>query len=111
MSGNPLGLRCSPEAIRRTVPAKTAKSLCFELRRGCRSKNGITLVSRSFRIADDEHQTGVAVAMVLSDPSTAESIAYQVEDLTSIAILADMEFRNELPAGSRTRIPLDGDVE
>jgi len=62
-------------------------------------------------IAHDEHETRVAVAMVLSDPSAAEPLLNQVEDLTSIAVLTDVELGDELPAGSRTRIPLDGDVE
>ena len=62
--------------------------------------------------ADDEHQAGVLrAAVVLTDPSAAEPPGDQVEDLTTLRRLADMELRHELPTGSRTRVPLDGYVE
>jgi hypothetical protein len=61
---------------------------------------------------DHEHQSGVLrSAMVLAYPSAAEPSQYQVQDLTPLRILADMELRNELPLGPRPRIPLDGDVK
>ena len=49
--------------------------------------------------------------MVLANPSTAEPLDDQVEDLPSFGILTDMELGDELPTGSRARVPLDRDVE
>ncbi len=46
---NPSSLRCSFNSIARTTRAKVRNSCCFELRRGCVWKNGITFVRRSRR--------------------------------------------------------------
>ena len=50
-------------------------------------------------------------AMILSYPSAADPFADQVEDLTPLRALTDMELRHELPTGPRARVPLDGHVE
>ncbi len=49
--------------------------------------------------------------MVLPDAAAAEASRSQVEDLTALRVLADMELRDELPAGNRRCVPLYGDVE
>jgi hypothetical protein len=49
-ASKPSELRCSLRFIARTIPAKTRKSCCLLLRRGCASKKGITFVRRSFRL-------------------------------------------------------------
>ena len=46
-AAKPDSVRCSFRSIARTMRAKVRNSPCFELTRGCVSKNGMTLVSRS----------------------------------------------------------------
>src|SRR4029453_14937879 len=45
------------------------------------------------------------------DSAAAESGSQELEDRSSLRILADMELWNELPAESGRRVPLDRDVE
>jgi len=60
----------------------------------------------------DEHQAGVRrVPVILLDPSAVEASLDQVEDLTALCALTDMELRYELPTDSRARVPLDGYME
>ena len=49
--------------------------------------------------------------VIAPDPATAEPQSDQVQDLTTLLVLADAELRDELPAGSRRCVPLNGDVE
>jgi hypothetical protein len=49
--------------------------------------------------------------MVLLDPSTPEPTMDQVEDLSPVGILTDMELRDELPATPCMRVALDCNVE
>jgi hypothetical protein len=49
--------------------------------------------------------------MVLLDPSTTQAHGDRVQDLSPFLVLADVELRNELPSGSRARIPLNRYVE
>jgi hypothetical protein len=63
-------------------------------------------------VADDVHQGGVGrSAVVRLYPSTAKPTLDQVENLTTLGVLTDVELRNELPTGSRRRVPLNGDVK
>ena len=50
-------------------------------------------------------------AMILADAATPEPSHDEIQDLAAFGILAHMELRNELPTGSRTRIPLKRNVE
>src|SRR5713226_8487587 len=49
--------------------------------------------------------------MVVHESYAAKSPLQEIEHLSALGILADMQFRDELYAKSRTRILLDGDVE
>ena len=49
--------------------------------------------------------------MILTDASAAEPLGDQVENLTTLQGLADMELGHELEANSGARVPLDGYVE
>jgi hypothetical protein len=82
------------------------------------AQKGIRLEERDYltqeigSIANDEHESRVLrSAMVLLDPSAAQPVLDEVEDLTPLRVLADMELRHELPTNPRARIPLDGNVE
>jgi hypothetical protein len=62
--------------------------------------------------SDDVDECAVGrPAMVLSDVAAAEPSAQEIEDLRALAVLADVELRDELPTGSRTRVPLQGHME
>ena len=52
-----------------------------------------------------------ATAMSASKPSATQPLSDQVEDLTTLRRLADMELGHELETNSCARIPLDGNVE
>ena len=45
------------------------------------------------------------------DPAAAESGSQELEDRSSLGVLADMELGDELPAEPCGRVPLDRDVE
>jgi len=49
--------------------------------------------------------------MVLLDPTAAEPSLDQVEDLSSLRTLADVELGNQLPTGTGPFVPTDGDVK
>ena len=49
--------------------------------------------------------------MVLTDPSAAKPSLKEVEDLSSLRVLADVELRHELPTSSGARVPLECDVK
>ena len=59
----------------------------------------------------DERPVLTASSGIGPDPAAAESGSQELEDRSSLRILADMELWNELPAESCGRIPLDRDVE
>jgi hypothetical protein len=61
---------------------------------------------------DDVYQRPVhRSAMVLADSPTPEPMGDEVENLTPLGILADMELRYELPPDPRTRVSLKRNVE
>src|SRR5262249_31421954 len=60
--------------------------------------------------AHHEHQRSIA-STVRSDASTAEPLPDQLENLRPVAVLADMELRNELKSDATTRIALHRDRE
>ena len=65
-----------------------------------------------FPPTNDVHQCGVGARSVIrSDPSAAQPLADEVEDLTPFGVLADMELRNQLPTGPGTAVPTDRYVE
>jgi hypothetical protein len=49
--------------------------------------------------------------VVLTDPSAAEPALEEVEDLSPLRVLTDVELGDQLPSGSGTRVPLECDVE
>src|SRR4029453_7440397 len=59
----------------------------------------------------DERPVSTASSPVGPDPAAAESGPQELEDRSSLWILADVELRYELPAEPCGRIPLDRDVE
>src|SRR5438876_2645868 len=99
-TARPSFVRCSPRSIARTMPAKTRKSRCFELRRGCVSKNGMTLVSRSsLRRTTYTSKSVGARSVIRPDATAAQPLLDEVEDLTALGVLADVELGNQLPTG------------
>jgi hypothetical protein len=91
---------------------KASSSCCFALRRGFVSKNGIDPGQKVGSLANHVHQRRVGRAgMVLPDAAAAEASRDQVQDLTALRVLTDVELRDELPSGSRRWVPLYGDVE
>ena len=49
--------------------------------------------------------------MIRLDPAAVEPMSDEVEDLTPLGALTDVELRNELPTVLRARVPLDRNVE
>ncbi len=77
-----------------------------------RFEEGDHLLEKVIPLSDNEHQRGVRRAsVVLTNPSAAQSLSDQVEDLTALRRLADVELGHELETNSGARIPLDGYVE
>ena len=59
-----------------------------------------------------EHQGGVRRgSMVLLDPSAAEALSDEVEDLTPFSVLTHVELRHQLPTGTGAFVPTDRDVK
>ena len=62
--------------------------------------------------AHNEHQRGVAcAAMVLPDVSTVQTPADEVQDLSPLCVLADVELRYELPTQPSARIALNSNMK
>src|SRR5437763_10594376 len=61
-------------------------------------------------LAHDEHECTIASA-VRSDGAAPKSVANQLEDLSPVAILADVELRNELKPDATSRVALHRDRE
>src|SRR5207253_11403052 len=61
-------------------------------------------------LANYEHQRPVALAIRL-DVATAEPVADQLEHLCPVAVLADMELRNELKPDTTRAVALHRDRE
>ena len=59
----------------------------------------------------DERPVSTTGSRVGPDPAAAESGPQELEDRSSLGILADVELRYELPAEPCGRVPLDRDVE
>ena len=91
---------------------RSTNSCCLELRRGCVSKKGITLLRRSslFRTTNTRQVSPCRRWFSCIRPQPKPELD-QVEDLTPLGVLTDVELRHELPTDSCTRVPLDGDVE
>src|SRR5205807_8335947 len=63
-------------------------------------------------VPDDVHQRGVRrSAVVLTYPSAAKPLPNQVEDLSALGRLTDMELGDQLITKPGARVPLDSDVE
>ncbi len=63
-------------------------------------------------IANDEHKGVVHRApMILTDPAAAEPLRYQVQDLTTLSVLAYVKLGYELPPELCARIPLNSNVK
>jgi hypothetical protein len=75
-----------------------------------RSKNGMTRFEEVVAIAHDEHECTVPAA-VPSDATASESCLDQPEDLSPVAVLADMELRDQLKPDTTGRIALHRDRE
>ena len=86
--------------------------LLLRAQKAVRLEEGNDLGQKVGSFPNHVHQRRVGGAGVIPpDPAAAESRCDQVEDLTTLCVLADMELRDELPAGSRRFVPLNGDVE
>jgi hypothetical protein len=84
----------------------------FRAQKGVRLEEWDDLGQKVGPLADHVHKRRVHRSSVIPlDPSTPEPGSDQVEDLTALRALADVELRDELPADSRRSVPLDGDVE
>ena len=90
--------------------ANFSKSARFDDRSGTRSKKGITRSSKAWRSRNDEHQRLVALAIRL-DVATTQPIAYQLENLSPVAVLADVELWNELKPDTARSVVLHRDRE
>ena len=72
--------------------ANFSKSARFEERSGTFEEGNYGLKQRS-SFSNDEHQRSIPFA-VRFDVATTESVANQLEHLSPVAILADMELRH-----------------
>ena len=61
-------------------------------------------------VSHDEHE-GAILAAIRSDSAATESVLDQIEDLSSVAVLADVELRNQLKPDPTGRIALYRDRE
>jgi hypothetical protein len=108
----PLRAQVLPLSHRPHDSSEDMEVLLLAAQEGIRVEEGNHLPQEIGSIAHDEHESRVPrSAMVLLDPSTAQAKLDEVEDLTSLRILAYVELRHELPTGPRARISLDGNVE
>jgi hypothetical protein len=101
-----------PNSHRPHDTSEGTEVLLLATQKGIRFEEGDHIPQEIITTADDEHESRVRrAAMVLLDPSTAEAVLNEVEDLTPLRVLADMELRHELPTDPRARISLNGNVE
>ena len=110
---NPSAERCSRFSIAATMTAKVSNSRRFSLRMGWARKNGMTFVQKIVAVPHhvDERLVPTTGSGVGPDPAAAESGPQELEDRSSLGVLADVELGDELPAEPCGRVPLDRDVE
>src|SRR6266516_2306971 len=90
--------------------ANFSKSVCFVERSGFRSKKGFTRSTSALRSPHDEHKCSIVFAVRL-DVATAEPLSNQLEHLSPVAILADVELRDELKSNTAQLVALHRDRE
>jgi hypothetical protein len=89
---------------REVLTLRAQKGLSFEERNDPRQQ--------VVPLADDQHQRGVVASpKVLANPSAAEALLDEVEDLTPFCVLADVELWNQLPSQCGAGIPADRHME
>jgi hypothetical protein len=77
-----------------------------------RFEEGNHVIEEIAPTADHKNQRGVAwTTVVLPDPTTAEPLLEQVEDLPTLRTLADMKVRDQLPTGTGPVVSTYGDVK
>ena len=77
-----------------------------------RLEEGNDLRQQVFPVACDQHHCRVdARSMVLTNATAAQPSQHEVDDLSPLGVLADVELRCRLPTEPRTWIPADRDVE
>ena len=85
--------------------ANFSKSDLFDESSGTRSKNGMT----DSRSAARSRTTNTAIALAVPlDVATPEALPDDLQDLSSVTVLAYVELRNELESDATAASPLDG---
>src|SRR5437879_1883470 len=107
---NPAGVQWLPRASSRTIRANFSKSACLAENIGLRSKNGITRSSRSPRLRTTRTSARSCLLFGLMRPHP-NLARINSSTWSSVAILADVELRDELKSDPAGRVALHRDRE